>query len=156
MSVKKHTLYFNPRSDISAFELAVILLTVPWGDAKAPISETGITASETDWKRLPPPLRKYFVRENPLAKPAGPPAPWDVKEEAPAPVVAETPFPVNQPVSQPATQFVVPPAPVARELPSGPGPGIPSPQPERPVPSFYHAQGVESLYPEGQEIIPTN
>ena len=141
MSAKNYTLYFNPSFDMTAFELASILLTVPWGDSKEPVAMTGITATEKEWKRMPPPLRKYFIKDNPLAKPELPPAPWDANEVGQGP--PEELLPPNGPSFVP----VPPPEVATRELPKGP-----SKQPDRPIPSFYHSEGVESLYPDGQEI----
>jgi hypothetical protein len=141
MTEKTFTLYFNPSSTITAFELASILLTMPLGPGQKPIAVAGITATEEQWKRVPPPLRQYFVKDSPWGErdPANPP-----EQQAPGPVEGV------QTTSTQTVEFVSPPVLEERPLPKGP-----SPQPPRPVPSFYHNEGVDSLYPDGMQIVPT-
>jgi hypothetical protein len=133
MPAKKYTLWFNPTSDITAFELASILLTVPFGNGKAPVAETGITATEDEWKRVPPPLRKYFTKNSPWGPKSAETVVngyGDTKEEAQVVSVAPQTSPMDNFVQETA------------------------PQPQQTARSFY-GDDVSSLYPEGMEIIPT-
>jgi hypothetical protein len=144
------TLYFNPSRDITAFELASILLTMPLGPGQKPIAVAGITATEEEWKRVPPPLRRYFVKDSPwgarLTQAAPPPPP-----QFPQSVVDPGPRDQAPSISQQildAFGTKIEGQPVI--LPQN----RPSPQPPRPVPSLYHHEGVDSLLPEGMSVAP--
>lgn len=138
MAPKKFTLYFNPRSDITAFELATILLTMPLGPDMKPISATGINATEEEWKRVPPPLRKYFVKDSP----------WGTKKQKVKETVVAEPV-VETAQAQDVSWTSPPPSQENKPMENKP-----SPQPAQPIPSFYHHEGVKSLFPEGMSVAP--
>lgn len=154
---KKYTLYFNPTPQMTAFELASILLTMPVFDAKKPLYETGIPATESEWKRLPPPLRKYFVKDNPLAdffKPK-PKTIWDEIVGDDEETTTQAPQAPAAPVAPPPTHNWNPNMPEMGGADDGrydpnKGPKGPSRQPPGgPLPSVY-GNRADDLIPEGQ------